>query len=115
MSYGSLSLFYGGLESLLGAPKMLKGRDASTAASHAPSLMNAIEHEHKYALPLYVHISPAISRHPQRFILTILAPALAFDLAPISLRPRPISSQSRPDLAPISQIRKGFRARLHLL
>ena len=35
MSYGSLSLFYGGLESLLGPPKMVRG-----------SLLNAMEGEH---------------------------------------------------------------------
>jgi hypothetical protein len=35
MSYGSLSLFYGGLESLLGPPKMLRG-----------SLLNSMESEH---------------------------------------------------------------------
>ena len=35
MSYGSLSLFYGGLESLLGPPKMLKG-----------SLLFSMESEH---------------------------------------------------------------------
>ena len=35
MSYGSLSLFYGGLESLLGPPKMVRG-----------SLFNAMEGEH---------------------------------------------------------------------
>ena len=35
MSYGSLSLFYGGLESLIGPPKMLKG-----------SLLHSMEQEH---------------------------------------------------------------------
>ena len=41
MTYGSLSLFYGGLESLLGPPKMYKG------AQHAErSLYNMMEFEH---------------------------------------------------------------------
>ena len=41
MTYGSLSLFYGGLESLLGPPKMYKG------ATHAErSLYNMMEFEH---------------------------------------------------------------------
>ena len=41
MTYGSLSLFYGGLESLLGPPKMYKG------ANHAEkSLFNTMEFEH---------------------------------------------------------------------
>ena len=43
MSYGSLSLFYGGLEALLGPPKMLKGHQPG---KEAPSLMNAMEHDH---------------------------------------------------------------------
>ena len=41
MTYGSLSLFYGGLESLLGPPKMYKG------PGHAEkSLFNTMEFEH---------------------------------------------------------------------
>ena len=41
MTYGSLSLFFGGLESLLGPPKMYKG------PSHAErSLFNMMEYEH---------------------------------------------------------------------
>ena len=41
MTYGSLSLFYGGLESLLGPPKMYKG------PQHAEkSLFNTMEYEH---------------------------------------------------------------------
>ena len=41
MTYGSLSLFYGGLESLLGPPKMYKG-----AAHDDKSLFNMMEFEH---------------------------------------------------------------------
>ena len=33
MTYGSLSLFYGGLESLLGPPKMVKGSLLASMAS----------------------------------------------------------------------------------
>ena len=43
MSYGSLSLFYGGLESLLGPPQMHKDPDAPNAP---PSLMRAMQNEH---------------------------------------------------------------------
>ena len=41
MTYGSLSLFYGGLESLLGPPKMYKG-----AQHEEKSLFNSMEFEH---------------------------------------------------------------------
>ena len=43
MTYGSLSLFYGGLESLLGPPKMYKGPSSSEPDK---SLFNMMEHEH---------------------------------------------------------------------
>ena len=43
MTYGSLSLFYGGLESLLGPPKLYKG---SLVANDDKSLFNAMEVEH---------------------------------------------------------------------
>ena len=42
MTYGSLSLFYGGLESLLGPPKMYKG----STPNAEKSLLNMMEHEH---------------------------------------------------------------------
>ena len=41
MTYGSLSLFYGGLESLLGPPKMYKG-----APEEEKSLFNMMQYEH---------------------------------------------------------------------
>ena len=41
MTYGSLSLFYGGLESLLGPPKMYKGPQHTEK-----SLFNTMEYEH---------------------------------------------------------------------
>jgi len=41
MTYGSLSLFYGGLESLLGPPKMYKG-----PSNEEKSLFNTMEYEH---------------------------------------------------------------------
>ena len=41
MTYGSLSLFYGGLESLLGPPKMYKGPQHTEK-----SLFNTMEFEH---------------------------------------------------------------------
>ena len=41
MTYGSLSLFYGGLESLLGPPKMYKGPQ-----HEEKSLYNTMEFEH---------------------------------------------------------------------
>ena len=41
MTYGSLSLFYGGLESLLGPPKMYKGPQHTEK-----SLFNTMEMEH---------------------------------------------------------------------
>ena len=44
MSYGSLSLFYGGLESLLGPPQMHKDPERPEAP---PTLYRAMENEHK--------------------------------------------------------------------
>ena len=44
MSYGSLSLFYGGLESLLGPPQMHK--DPDKPEDTPPSLFKAMENEH---------------------------------------------------------------------
>lgn len=41
MTYGTLSLFYGGLESLLGPPKMFKGGEHEDK-----SLFNTMEYEH---------------------------------------------------------------------
>ena len=43
MSYGSLSLFYGGLESLLGPPQMHKDMDREDCAA---TLLKAMENEH---------------------------------------------------------------------
>ena len=43
MSYGSLSLFYGGLESLLGPPQMHKDPELPDAP---PSLIKAMANEH---------------------------------------------------------------------
>jgi hypothetical protein len=61
--YGSLSLFYGGLESLLGPPKMYKG-----AQHEDKSLFNTMEYEHtcdkdaktKFKAPNGVSTSPSL-------------------------------------------------------